>query len=82
MPAKWHIHPVFYVSFLEKDITDREIVDQKIANQLEFEKKEQLKQAVVSIMDGIVFAKEIVDDRLPELYYLIHWKRETHVKDT
>ena len=37
LPRKWRIHPVFHVSLLERDVTRKEAVDQKIADQLEFE---------------------------------------------
>ena len=30
----------------------------------------------------MVFAEEAVDGRPPGLYYLIHWKGETHAEDT
>ena len=80
--AKWRIHPVFYVLLLEKDVTKKEVVDQKIANQLEFKEGKQLEQEVDSIIDSMVFAEEAIDNRPPGLYYLIYWKSETHVEDT
>ena len=82
LPAKWRIHPVFHVSLLERDITRREVVDQKIANQLKFEKRKQPEQEVDSIVNRMIFAEEAVDGRPPGLYYLIHWKRKTHAEDT
>ena len=54
----------------------------KIADQLEFEEGKQPEQDVDSIMDSIVFAEETIDSRPPGLYYLIHWKGETHAEDT
>ena len=30
----------------------------------------------------MIFAKKAVDSRSPGLYYLIHWKGETHTEDT
>lgn len=80
LPAKWRIHPAFHVSLLERDVTRREAVDQKIADQLRFEEGEQPEQEVDSIMDSMVFAEEAVDGRPPWLYYLIHWKGETHAE--
>ena len=63
---------MFHVLLLEENITKREAVDQKIANQFEFEEGEQPEQEVDSIIDSMVFAKKAIDSRLPELYYLIH----------
>ena len=73
LPAKWRIHPVFHVLLLERDITRKEAVDQKIANQLKFEEGEQPEQEVDLILDSMVFAEETVDGKLLGLYYLIHW---------
>ena len=72
LSSKWRIHPVFHVSFLEKDVTRREAVDQKIADQLDFEEEKQLELEVDLIIDGTVFAKKAMDGRLPRLHYLIH----------
>ena len=38
--AKWCIHSIFHVLLLERDVTKKQIVDQKIANQLKFEEGE------------------------------------------
>lgn len=81
LPTKWRIHHVFHVLLLERDVTRREMVDQKIANQLEFEEEKQPEQEVDSIIDRMVFAERAIDGRLPALYYLIPWKRETHTED-
>lgn len=82
LPAKLRIRPLFHVSLLERHITRRGAVDQKIADQLEFEEGEQLEQEVDSIMDSMVFAEKAVDCRPPGLFYLIHWKGGTHAEDT
>lgn len=82
LPAKWHIYFVFHALLLEKNITRRGAVYQKITNQLEFKKREQPKLEIDSIIDNIVFAKEAVNSRPQELYYLIYGKRKTHAKDT
>lgn len=66
-------HPFyFHLSLLKKDVAGREVVDQKIAGQLEFEEAEQPKQQVDLIMDIMVFAEEGVDGRPPGLYYSTH----------
>ena len=70
--AKWRIHHVFHVLILERDIIKKEAIDQKIANQLKFEKGEQTEQEVDLILDIIVFAEKVVDGRLSRLYYLIY----------
>ena len=63
---------MFHVLLLKKDGTRRKAVDQKIADQFKFEEGEYSKQEVDSIMDSMVFAKEVIDGRLLELYYLIY----------
>ena len=73
---------MFHILLLEKHVIRIKAVDQKIANKLKFEKKEQPEQEVNSIMDSIIFVKKTVDSRPPGLYYLIHWKRETHIDNT
>lgn len=57
-------------------------IDQKIADQLKFEEKDQPEQKINSIMDSQIFAKKAIDDRLPKLYYLIHQKGEIYAKNT
>ena len=39
LSAKWHIHPMFYVLLLERDVTRKEAINQKIAGQLKFKKR-------------------------------------------
>ncbi len=52
---------MFNVLLLERDVTRREAVDQKIADQLEFEEEEQPEQKVDLIMDSLIFAEEAID---------------------
>lgn len=59
LPAKWRIHPVFHVSFLERDIRRREAVDQQIAEQLEFEEGNPPEQEVDLIIHSMVFLKRL-----------------------
>ena len=63
---------MFHLLRLERDVTRKEVVDQKIANQLKFEEGDQPEQEVDSIMDSMVFAEKVVDGRPPGLYYLIY----------
>ncbi len=82
LPSKWRIHPVFHVSLLERDVTKKEAVDQKIVDQLEFAEGEKPDQKVDLIMDSMVLAEEVIDGRSPGLYYLIHSKGKTYAEDT
>ncbi len=82
LPSQWRIHSLVPVSLLKRDITRREAVDQKIADQLEFEKRKQPGQEVNAIIDIMVFAEEAIDGRLPGLYYFLHWKGETDSENT
>lgn len=66
---------------LEINIRKKKVVDQKIANQLEFKEGEWLKHKVDIIIDSIVFAKEATDSRSSRLYFLIYQKRETYAED-
>lgn len=72
LPVKCHIYSVFYVLFLQKKVTRGETIDQKIVDQLQFEKKEQAKQEIDSIMNSIVFAEEVIDSKPSRLYYFIY----------
>ncbi len=67
---------------LERDVRKKEAVDQKTADQLEFEERKQPEQKIDLIIDSIVFAEEAIDGQLPRLYYLIQWKEETNTEDT
>ena len=72
LPAKWRIHSMFHILFLKRDITKNEAIDQKIADQFEFEKREQPEQEDDLIIDSMVFAKKAIDDKPLKFYYLIH----------
>ncbi len=76
------IYPEFYVSLLKGGVTRMETIDQKIADQLEFEERKQPKRKVDLIMDSMVFAQEAFDSRPPRLYYLIQRKGERNTEDT
>ncbi len=70
-----HLSCVLHIA-LGKNVTRKEAVDQKIADQLEFKESEPPEQEVDSIMDSIFFAEEAIDGGPPLLYHIIHWKRE------
>ena len=75
LPKRWRIHDVFRVSLLEQDTTEKGRVDEKTAEQLEFEaggNNEEYK--VEGICDSTVYVKESEAGQLPGLYYLISWK--------
>ena len=72
LPKRWRIHDVFRVSLLEQDTTEKGRVDEKTAEQLEFEaggNNEEYK--VEGICDSTVYVKESEAGQLPGLYYLI-----------
>ncbi len=81
LPFKWRIYSVFHVSLLERVVTRKEAVDLKIADQVKFEEGKQLEQKVDSVIDSMVFVEEAIDSRPPGLYYIIYWKKTTHVED-
>ncbi len=58
---------MFHILLLERDVTRREGVDQKIADQLKLGEGKQPGQEVDSIMDSMVFAEEAIDGRLLRL---------------
>ena len=60
---------------LEKDITRKRRVDEKIAEQLEFEAGgDNEEYEVEGICNSVVYAKESEAGHLPGLYYLVSWK--------
>ena len=82
LPKSWKIHPVFHVSLLERDTTRREVVDEQMAEQLEFEDDDMQEYEVECIRDSAVYAKEAEDGRPAGLYYLVHWKGYPDAEDT
>ena len=63
---------MFYILLLEKHIIIKEIIDPKIASQLEFKERKQLEEKINTIISHIVFPKEVIDSKLLELYYFIY----------
>ena len=82
LPKSWKIDPVFHVSLLERDTTRREVVDEQMAEQLEFEDDDIQEYEVECIRDSAVYAKEAEDGRPAGLYYLVHWKGYPDAEDT
>lgn len=82
LPPKQRIYPSFYVLFSEREVTRKKAVDRKIVKRFMFENTDQPEQQVNSILNSEGFAEEATDGKLPELYFLIEWKRETHAEGT
>ena len=75
LPKRWRIHDVFHVSLLEQDTTRKGRVDEKTAEQLEFEAGgDNEEYEVEGICDSAVYARESETGYLPGLYYLVSWK--------
>ena len=75
LPKRWRIHDVFHVSLLEQDTTKKGRVDEKTAEQLEFEAGgDNEEYEVEGIRNSAVYARESEVGHLPGLYYLVSWK--------
>ena len=75
LPKKWKIYDVFYVLLLEHDTIKKEWVDE-IPFQLEFKANKKGKEyEVKGIWDSAVYVRKSVRSHLPELYYLVLWKK-------
>ena len=75
LPKRWRIHDVFHMSLLEQDTTRKGRVDEKTAEQLEFEAGgDNEEYEVEGICDSAVYARESEAGHLPGLYYLVSWK--------
>lgn len=80
LAVKWCIYHLFYLSLLEKDVKRSKAVDQKIHDQLELEEREELRQAINSIVDSKIFAEGAIDDKLPYFYNVKHWNTKTNAE--
>ena len=75
LAKRWKIHDVFHVSLLEQDSTKKGRVNEKTAEQLEFEAGSDNKEyKVEGIRNSAVYAREFEAGHLPGLYYLVSWK--------
>ena len=72
---RWRIYDVFHLSLLEQDTTRKGRVDEKTAEQLEFEAGGNNKEyEVESICNSAVYARELEAGHLLGLFYLLSWK--------
>ena len=76
LPRKWRIHDVFYVLLLEQDTTRKGRVDKEV-RQMKFDAgdDESGEYEMEAIRDSAVYARELESGHLPDLYYLVSWKR-------
>ena len=75
LPKRWRIHDVFHVSLLEQDTTRKGRVDEKTAEQLEFEAGGNNEEyEMEGICDSAVYVRESEAGYLPGFYYLVSWK--------
>ena len=72
LPKRWRIHDVFYISLLEQNIIRKGRMDEKTAEQLEFEAgSDNEEYEVEGICDSAVYARESEVGHLLGLYYLV-----------
>ena len=80
LPKKWRIHDIFNVSLLEQNTTRKGWVDDE---SVELDAgDENGKYEVEAICDSKVYARESESGHLPDLYYLISWKRYSEEENT
>ena len=82
-PRKWKIYDVFHVSLLEQDTTRKGRIDKEV-RQMEFNAGDNNngKYEVEAIWDSAVYARESKSGHLPDLYYLVSWKRYLEEENT
>ena len=78
LPKKWRIHNGFHVSLLEQETTKKERVDE---NMTEFKAGNSKKYKVEVIQDSTVYINK-AEGHLPNLYYLVAWKRYLKEENT
>ena len=77
------IHDIFHLSLLETETRKKGQVDEKIAEQLEFEAVANNKEYKVErIYNSIVYARELAAGHLSGLYYWVSWKDYFKDKNT
>ena len=71
------------MSLLEQNTTRKERVDEEV-RQMEFDAgdNESGEYKVEAIRDNVVYMRESESGHLPDLYYLVSWKRYPEEKNT
>ena len=77
---QWKIHNIFHISLLEQNISRKKRVDKRVT-EIELEAGDSKEYKVEVIRDSAVYANE-AEDHLPDLYYLVAWKRYFEEKNT
>ena len=75
------MHNVFHVSLQEQDTTRKEKVDKRV-KELELEAGNNKEYKVEAIWNSAVYASKSESGQLPDLYYLVAWKRYLKEKNT
>lgn len=70
LPTKQKIYNIFYISLLEQNITRKRQVNKLSEPEKEFETEDNKKYKVKTIINSIVYGKE-VNDQILGLYYLV-----------
>ena len=81
LPKQWRMYDVFYLSLLEQDTTKKEQVDKRV-KKLKLEAGDSKEYKVEAIWDSTVYASKLESDQLPDLYYLVAWKRYPKKENT
>ena len=67
---QWRIHNIFHISLLEQNNTKKRLVDEKIAEKLEFEASGNNKEYKIEVIcDSTVYTRESKTSYLLGLYY-------------
>ncbi len=85
LPIKWKIHDVFYLLPLEQDTTRKRRVDKaklEPEKDVEFEAGGNKEYEIKAIIDSMVYGQQANSNQMPDLYYLILWKRYPEEENT
>ena len=75
------MHNVFYALLLKQDITKKEKIDKRV-KELKLKAGDSKEYKVKTIWDSAVYANKLEAGQLPDLYYLVAWKRYPKEKNT